>query len=122
MYDDKLSSAVTQVRKEHAKVTSATFALQSSSTSGRGCLVCRKNYATEHCHKLTRVLLNECRALLKYHDLCYRCLRKGHMAHGCASTCARSTCDTASCFVYAVTMRKKTMWMNSTGGMRTYCV
>ena len=46
------------------------------------------------------------------------------MAHRYASVCAQSTYVTASFPVYTVTMRKKTMWMDShnTGGMRTYCV
>ena len=90
VYEDKGSSAAPQVRKERVKVIASTAsALQSSSSSGRGCLVCGKNHATERCFKLTRVSLNECRELLRSHGLCYRCLGKGHIARGCASTCAR---------------------------------
>ena len=90
VYEDKVSSAAPQVREERVKVTASTAsALQSSSSSGRGCLVCGKNHATERCFKLTRVSFNECRELLRSHGLCYRCLGKGHIARGCASTCAR---------------------------------
>ena len=87
VYEDKVSSVAPQVCKERVKViASTTSALQSSSSSGRGCLVCGKNHATERCFKLTRVSFNECRELLRSHGLRYRCLGKGHIAHGCAST------------------------------------
>ena len=88
--EDKISSAAPQVRSERVKVIESTAsALQSSSPSGCGCLVCGKNDTMERCFKLTRVSFNECRELLRSHGLCYRCLGKGHMACGCASTCAR---------------------------------
>ena len=70
MYEDKVSSAAPQVPKERNKVIASTvFALQSSSSSGRGCLVCEKNHATERCFKLTHVSFNECRELLRSHGL-----------------------------------------------------
>ena len=85
---------------------------------------CMKNNVTEHCYQLTRVSFNKCCEVLKPHGICYRCWRKGNMAHRYASTCAQLTYVTASFPVYTVTMWKKTMWMDShsTGGMRTYCV
>ena len=67
MYEDKVSSAAPQVRKERVKVIASTAsALQSSSSSGHGCLVCGKNHATERCFKLTRVSFNECRDPMAY--------------------------------------------------------
>ena len=90
VYEDKVGSSAPQVRKERVKVIASTAStLQSSSSSGRGCLVCGKNHVTECCLKLTRVSFNECRELLRSHGVCYRCLGKGHIARGCALTCLR---------------------------------
>ena len=53
------------------------------------CGVWGKKHPTDRCFKLLHCDGSECRERVQRAGLCYRCLRKGHIAKGCSSLCSK---------------------------------
>ena len=68
-------------------------ALHSSSTTTMSdgqvqCAVCNvKGHLAERCWDLSRLAMSERRSRVQQCGLCFRCLRKGHVAKGCLAKC-----------------------------------
>ena len=91
---DSLSQPTGPPAEEKRNKLPTASALQASSSprpksAVSTCAVCEKGHATERCYKLTRVTIDERRSIVQTAGLCFRCLRSGHIARGCSSTCAK---------------------------------
>ena len=88
----QVSSSVPEARRFKAPPTAA--ALQTASmnvkpSAPHECGVCGKNHPTDRCFKLLHCNGSERRERVQRASLCYRCLRKGHIAKGCSSVCSK---------------------------------
>ena len=88
----QVSSSVPEARRFKAPPTAA--ALQTASmnvkpSAPHECGVCGKNHPTDRCFKLLHCNGSERRERVQRAGLCYRCLRKGHIAKGCSSVCSK---------------------------------
>ena len=88
----QVSSNVPEARRLKAPPTAA--ALQTASmnvkpSAPHECGVCGKNHPTDRCFKLLHCNGSERRERVQRAGLCYRCLRKGHIAKGCSSVCSK---------------------------------
>ena len=86
----QVSSSVPEARRFKAPPTAA--ALQTASmnvkpSAPHECGVCGKNHPTDRCFKLLHCNGSERRERVQRAGLCYRCLRKGHIAKGCMFIC-----------------------------------
>ena len=88
----QVSSSAPEGRRFKAPPTAA--ALQTASmnvkpSAPHECGVCGKNHPTDRCFKLLHCNGSERRERVQRTGLCYRCLRKRHIAKGCSSVCSK---------------------------------
>ena len=73
-------------RKFH---TSTTSALQSSSNIGNICVFCERSHPSEKCWDILKLSISNREDRIRSEGLCFRCLRKGHIARNCKVKCSK---------------------------------
>lgn len=69
---------------------SSASALQAfSETSSVGCGFCNKPHASERCFKVLQLSPSERQEKVRSAELCFVCLKKGHISKGCKAKCVR---------------------------------
>ena len=72
-----------------SKISCAAALPSMSSTCITSCAVCNKKHQTSRCLDLTRRPLDERKRKISAAGLCFRCLKKNHLAKHCSSVCSK---------------------------------
>ena len=74
--------AVPEKRNVNRPITAAALQINSE----HACAFCGKRHATERCWDLAKLGLTDRKDKIQSLGLCFRCLKKGHVAKGCVAT------------------------------------
>ena len=74
-------------KKKEEKVPSAS-ALNSVSSVTPNCVFCSKGHSSSACDEILKLSVDDRKEKIKSHDICFRCLMKGHHAKGCSELCS----------------------------------
>ena len=77
--------AVPEKRNVNRPITAAALQINSE----HACAFCGKRHATERCWDLAKLGLTDRKDKIQSLGLCFRCLKKGHVAKGCVARCGK---------------------------------
>ena len=79
----------TNVVQEERRTKVTTVAALQTGSHPLICGLCGKHHLTEKCWDLTRGTVQERHDKLRAARLCFRCLKRGHLAKGCSQSCEK---------------------------------
>ena len=81
--------SVREFEKRKASPSSASALQSLSETSASGCGFCNKFHASEKCFKVLQLSPAERQEKIRSAELCFVCLKKGHISKGCKARCVK---------------------------------
>ena len=93
VFKKPVHAAVSSTEEKRPKTTPSVAALQVATSSPKPqasqCAMCNKSHSTDRCFRLVQCSGIERRDKIMKAGLCYRCLKKGHIARSCCVTCTK---------------------------------
>lgn len=83
------SRSVGEAEKRKVYPSSASALQTASEWSVKECGFCDRPHYSEKCFKILKLSLAEREEKIRSAELCFKCLRKGHIAKGCKARCAK---------------------------------